>query len=151
MMLIERTRTAMADAKTAHISPLILPPPSELKLRVDAVARIAAAHADTVDRQAKFPAEAMDAARAERLLSLLVPAPLGGEGASVSDIVDICYALGRACAATGMVFAMHQIMVAIMIRHALASAWHQRALRRLAAEQLLLASSTTEGTGGGDL
>jgi acyl-CoA dehydrogenase len=141
----------MADAMTAHVSPLILHSPSELKSRAEAVARIAAAHADTVDRQAKFPAEAIGAARAERLLSLLVPAALGGEGASVSDIVDVCYALGRACAATGMVFAMHQIMVAIAVRHASASAWHQRMLRRLAAEQLLLASSTTEGTDGGDV
>ena len=31
------------------------------------------------------------------------------------------------------------------------SAWHNRLLRRLAGEQLLLASSTTEGAGGGDL
>jgi acyl-CoA dehydrogenase len=136
---------------TAHISPETLPSPSELKQRLDAVARIAAAHADTVDREARFPLEAIDAARAEQLLSLLVPATLGGEGASVSDIVDTCYALSRACAATGMVFAMHQIMVAIAVRHAGGSAWHQRMLRRLAAEQLLLASSTTEGAGGGNL
>jgi acyl-CoA dehydrogenase len=46
---------------------------------------------------------------------------------------------------------MHQIMVAILVRHARDSAWHQRMLRRLSAEQLLLASSTTEGIGGGDL
>jgi acyl-CoA dehydrogenase len=46
-------------------------------------------------------------------LSLLVPVELGGESASVSDIVDICYALGRACGSSAMVFAMHQIMVAI--------------------------------------
>ena len=31
------------------------------------------------------------------------------------------------------------------------SPWHQRLLRRLCAEQLLLASSTTDGIGGGDL
>jgi acyl-CoA dehydrogenase len=141
----------MADVMTAHISPSILPSPQDIDLRVETVARIAAAHADAVDREARFPAEAIDAARAERLLSLLVPAPLGGEGASVSDVVDVCYALGRACAATGMVFAMHQIMVAILVRHARDSGWHRRMLRRLAAEQLLLASSTTEGIGGGDL
>jgi acyl-CoA dehydrogenase len=136
---------------TTNVSALILPSLGDLKLRLDPVARIAAAHADTVDREAGFPAEAMHAIRAERLLSLLVPAALGGEGASVSDIVDVCYALGRACAATGMVFAMHQIMVAITVRHARTSDWHQRLLRRLASEQLLLASSTTEGTGGGNL
>jgi acyl-CoA dehydrogenase len=141
----------MADTMTAHISPSILPSPQDLALRVETVARTAATHADAVDGEARFPTEAMDAVRAERLLSLLVPTPLGGESASVSDVVDVCYALSRACAATGMVFAMHQIMVAILVRHAGDSAWHRRMLRRLAAEQLLLASSTTEGIGGGDL
>jgi acyl-CoA dehydrogenase len=69
--------------------------------------RSRAAHADAVDREARFPCEAFAAARVERLLSLLVPVELGGEGASVSDAVDVCYVLGRACASTGMVFAMH--------------------------------------------
>jgi acyl-CoA dehydrogenase len=50
-----------------------------------------------------------------------------------------------------MIFAMHQIMVAILVRHARNSAWHKQLLRRLPTEQLLLASSTTEGQGGGDL
>ena len=143
--------TATATAMTSHVSPPILPSPGDLKLRAGAAAAAAAAHADAVDREARFPAEAFAAARSERLLSLLVPVELGGEGAGISDVVDVCYALGRACASSGMVFAMHQIMVAILVRHARGSAWHQRMLRRLAAEQLLLASSTTEGTGGGDL
>jgi acyl-CoA dehydrogenase len=50
-----------------------------------------------------------------------------------------------------MIYAMHQIMVAILVRHAQSSAWHNRLLRRIAAEPLLIASSTTEGQGGGDL
>jgi acyl-CoA dehydrogenase len=143
--------TATAKLVTAQASPPILRSPGDLKLRAEAVSTAAAAHADAVDRDARFPHEAIDAARTERLLSLLVPVELGGEGARVSDIVDICYALGRACGSSAMVFAMHQIMVAILVRHARDSAWHQRMLRRLSAEQLLLASSTTEGIGGGDL
>ena len=43
------------------------------------------------------------------------------------------------------------MMVAALVRHAGGSAWHGRLLRRIADEQLLLASSTTEGQGGGDL
>jgi acyl-CoA dehydrogenase len=81
----------------------------------------------------------------------LVPADLGGGGATVSEVVDVCYVLGRSCASTAMIFAMHQIMVAILVRHARNSPWHRRLLRRLSTEQLLLASSTTEGRGGGDL
>ena len=62
----------------------------------------------------------------ERLLGLLVLAALGGEGGTVSDAAEACHALGRACASTGMVFAMHQIMVAILVRHAGDSAWLRR-------------------------
>lgn len=137
---------------TAHISPPpIFLPVHDLARRAEIAAGAAAAHADAVDRAARFPDEAFAALRAERLLSILVPSELGGEGACVGDVVDICYALGRACASSGMIFAMHQIMVAILVRHARDSAWHQRLLRRLCAEQLLLASSTTDGAGGGDL
>lgn len=50
-----------------------------------------------------------------------------------------------------MVYAMHQTKVACIVRHGQCSAWHQLLLRRLASEQLLLASSTTEGQSGGDV
>ncbi len=122
-----------------------------LEARATATAAAAAAHAAAVDRQARFPAEAFAAARTQRLLGMLVPAELGGEGAAIADAVNICYRLSRACGATGMIFAMHQIMAAILVRHAHNNPWHRTLLRRLAAEQLLLASSTTEGQGGGDL
>src|SRR5579864_3842941 len=111
-----------------------------LLTRAEKVAAVAATHAAGVD-----------AARAERLLSAAVPPELGGEGASISDVVDVCYMLGRNCASTAMIYAMHQTKVACLVRHGRASAWHQRLLRRLCAEQLLLASSTTEGRAGGDV
>ena len=124
---------------------------NDLKLRAELMAAAAAENADAVDREARFPAEAFSAARSQRLLGIQVPSDLGGEDASVSDAVNICYMLGRACASTGMIFAMHQIMVSILVRHARGSTWHERLLRRIAKEQLLLASSTTEGQSGGDL
>jgi acyl-CoA dehydrogenase len=123
----------------------------DLKTRVEKVAVVAATHAAAVDAGSRFPREAIDAARAERLLSLAVPVEFGGEGASISDVVDVCYALGRNCASTAMIFAMHQTKVACLVRHGRGSPWHQRLLRRLSAEQLLLASSTTEGRAGGDV
>jgi acyl-CoA dehydrogenase len=82
---------------------------------------------------------------------MMVPVALGGEGASISDAVDACYIIARGCSSSAMIFAMHQIMVAILARHAAKSPWHMRLMRRLASNQLLLASSTTEGSGGGDL
>jgi len=124
---------------------------ADLKHRASTVASAAAAHADAVDREARFPHEAIAVMRSQRLLGIAVPHHLGGEGASTSDVVDICYALGRACAATAMIYAMHQTKVALVIGHGQDVAWHQGLLRRLVADQLLLASSTTEGQGGGDV
>jgi acyl-CoA dehydrogenase len=122
-----------------------------LKGRAELVAATAEEHADAVDRDARFPTEAFAAARAQRLLGMLVPVEFGGDGASVSDAVDVCYMLGKACASAAMIFAMHQIMVAILVRHARNSPWHLQLLQRLTAEQLLLASSTTENQTGGDV
>ncbi|HTV35093.1 MAG TPA: acyl-CoA dehydrogenase family protein [Xanthobacteraceae bacterium] len=122
-----------------------------LRARVDKVVAVAAAHAASVDGQSRFPSEAIEAARAERLLGIAVPRELGGEGLEPADVVDVCYALGRGCASTAMIYAMHQTKVACLTRHGRGSAWHQLFLRRLCAEQLLLASSTTEGQAGGDV
>jgi acyl-CoA dehydrogenase len=119
--------------------------------RAQAVASVAATHAGAVDRDARFPEEAFAAAKAQRLLGILVPADLDGEGATITNVVETGYALARACASTGMIYAMHQIMVACLVRNAPDSVWHRRLLRRLCSEQLLLASSTTDGQGGGDL
>jgi acyl-CoA dehydrogenase len=50
-----------------------------------------------------------------------------------------------------MIYAMHQTKLACLVRHGRSSPWHQRLLRRICSEQLLLASSTTEGRAGGDI
>jgi len=122
-----------------------------LAARAAKVAAVAAAHAAAVDRDSRFPAEAIAAARTEGLLGIAIPREFGGEGASISDVADICYVLGRACASAAMVFAMHQTKVACLTRHGRGSAWHQHFMRRLCNEQMLLASSTTEGDRGGDV
>ena len=119
--------------------------------RAKKVAAVAAEHAGAVDADSRFPREAIAAARAERLLGIAVPLELGGEEAGIGDVVDVCYALGRACASTAMIYAMHQVKVACLVRHGRGSLWYQLLLRRLANEQLLFASSTTEGQSGGDL
>jgi acyl-CoA dehydrogenase len=129
----------------------IAPGVASLASRAEKVAAIAVEHAAAVDRDSRFPAEAIAAARAERLMGIAVPRDLGGEGASIGDVVDVCYTLGRACAATAMVYAMHQTKVACIARHGSGSAWHRMLLRRLCKEQMLLASSTTEGQSGGDV
>jgi acyl-CoA dehydrogenase len=155
MTLVEtqdRTRRAPPRGETAsQATSQVYPLTKDLKRRAQAAAAIAAAHAAAVDTDARFPDEAFAAIRAQRLLGILVPAELGGEGATIADVVDVCYVLGRACASTAMIYAMHQIMVACLVRHAREHAWHAGLMRQLADRQLLLASSTTEGQGGGDL
>jgi acyl-CoA dehydrogenase len=119
--------------------------------RSAAVAAIAARHAAEVDSGSRFPAEAFAAVKAQRLLGILVPTGLGGEGAAVHEVADVCYRLGQACSSTAMIYAMHQVKVACLVRHGRASDAIERLLRRLCGEQLLLASSTTEGQKGGDV
>ncbi|AVT78621.1 acyl-CoA dehydrogenase [Rhodopseudomonas palustris] len=125
--------------------------PIPLMQRVVHVAAIAAAHAEAVDREARFPKAALDAAREYGLLGAQIPIEFGGESASVHDIAEMCYALGRACASTAMIVAMHQTKVACLVRHGRGNAWHEQLMRRIAAEQMLLASSTTEGNNGGNV
>ena len=119
--------------------------------RSAAVAAVAARHAAEVDATPRFPAESFAAVKAQRLLGILVPSNLGGEGAAVQQVADVCYRLGQACSSTAMIYAMHQVKVACLVRHGRASAAIEHLLRRLCSEQLLLASSTTEGQKGGDV
>jgi len=122
-----------------------------LASRTQAVVAVARKHADDVDRSARFPKEAFDEIKAQGLLGILVPKALGGEAASFSDVADVCYMLGQACSSTAMIYAMHQVKVACVARYTRGSVALETLLRRLCAEQLLLASSTTEGMAGGNV
>ncbi|GJE76669.1 acyl-CoA dehydrogenase family protein [Methylorubrum suomiense] len=124
---------------------------TDLAARAAAVAAIAALHAEAVDRDGRFPEEALAALKSQRLLGAMVPIELGGESAAIRALADIAYALGRACASTAMIFAMHQTKVACLIRHGRGDPWRDGLIRRIADEQLLMASSTTEGQGGGNV
>jgi len=119
--------------------------------RTATVAAAAAAEAEEVDLKGRFPRAAIDAARDRKLLGAQIPVEFGGFGASIHDVTEMCYTLGRACSSAAMIFAMHQTKVACLVRHGGGSAYHEKLMRRVAAEQLLLASSTTEGQNGGNV
>jgi acyl-CoA dehydrogenase len=68
-------------------------------VRAETASKIAASHADVVDRDARFPLEAFEAIRVGKLLSMAIPRELGGEGASPADVADVCAVLGAACGA----------------------------------------------------
>jgi acyl-CoA dehydrogenase len=110
---------------------------------------VAAPNAGAVDRDARFPAETIQALREERALSAFIPAELGGGGVGLETIAAACFQLGRRCGASAMVFAMHQIEVISIARHLEDAGWFEDYLRAVAVEQRLIASVTSEiGTGG---
>ncbi len=126
-------------------------PAQSLSARADAVAAVAARHAAEVDGSSRFPAEAFAAIKAHRLLGVQVPEALGGEGAAVRDVADVCFRLAQSCSSTAMIYAMHQVKIGCLTRHGQGSAAIRKLLGRICEERLLLASSTTEGQGGGNV
>jgi acyl-CoA dehydrogenase len=122
---------------------------------LDAVCAIAdetaAPNAAAVDREARFPAETIAALREEQALSAFIPTELGGGGVAFETIAAACFELGRRCGASAMVFAMHQIQVITIVRHLDDAPWFEEYLRRVAAEQRLIASVTSEVGTGGDM
>jgi acyl-CoA dehydrogenase len=112
---------------------------------------VAAKHALDVDANARFPVESVDALREVGALSAFLGPEHGGAGVSFSALARACYELGRRCGASAMVFAMHQIQVVTMARHGEGSAFFEEHLRRIAAEQRLCASVTSEVGTGGDM
>jgi acyl-CoA dehydrogenase len=112
---------------------------------------VAAPAADEVDRDARFPHEAIQALRDARALGAYVPVACGGEGIGFTEIARACCELSRACSATGMVYAMHQIQVASIVRHGRGSPFFDGYLGDLVAEERLIGSATSEVGVGGDL
>lgn len=144
----------MNDAPSA-LSPIT---PHELDSsagRIAAVRRIArdvaGPVAAQVDRDSRFPHEAVSALKQLGLLSILVPRELGGFGAHVGEVFAMCEALGQHCAAASMIFGMHQIQVACLVRHGQSSAFMSEYLRRQVKEQRLIASVTSEAGVGGSV
>lgn len=113
--------------------------------------KLAEKHADDVDRHSRFPAEAVAMLRDAGALSWQVPEEFGGAGIGIDDIARAVFELSRRCSAAGMIFAMHQIQVACIVRHAGRALWFQEYLRRLEREQRLIASATSEAGTGGDI
>ena len=95
---------------------------SDLTARARAAGDVARMNAAAVDAEARFPGEAFVEIRKQRLLGLQVPQASGGEGASIAEIADVCYILGQACSSTALIYAMHQIKMACIVRHAKGSA-----------------------------
>jgi len=124
----------------------------KLLKRIHEIGRdVIAANAADVDQKARFPTESFAALKELKLLSAYVPTEFGGMGLDLVQTARICEVLGHYCGSTAMIFAMHQIMVACVVRHAQGSQYFQDYLRDLVRQQRLIASATTEIGVGGDL
>ena len=140
----------ITSARPAGV-PQVTQQPGDFATRAEAVAQVAGTFAAAVDRDSRFPSEAFDEIRSQKLLGILVPEALGGEGASPSDVIDICYRIAQGCGSAGLIYAMHQVKVACIAPYTDGNATLETILRRLAKDQLLLASSTTEGLAGANI
>lgn len=131
----------------AHVKTPVAP----VSERIARAAAVAARYADDVDQKGRFPAEAMQALKDERLMGVQIPVELGGEDTPIAEIAELCSILGQACGSTAMIFAMHHIKLSSLVEHGIGAEWHRGFMRRIADEQLLLGSATTEGGIGGNL
>ena len=112
---------------------------------------VAAPAADAVDREARFPKEAIDALKKARMMSAPVPRELGGFGCGMIELAAMCEALAQHCASAGMVFAMHHIQVASILRHAMSQPYYEKYIADLLKNQYLIASATSEVGIGGEM
>lgn len=121
---------------------------SPTQLAAGIAENIAAPNAESVDMESRFPTEAINALREAGMLGALVPVADGGLGWSLEDVAHSVTELAKGCSSAAMVYAMHQIQVACLVRHGTNDALREFT-RRVASEGLLLASATTEvGIGG---
>ncbi len=123
---------------------------ADTRIDIDHVVAVAAAAADDVDRQARFPHEAVDAMKQAGLLSASLPIALGGREASITELAATSRALGAACASSGMIYAMHHSQALGLRFHSTTPATAELT-REVARTEGLIASATTEITTGGDL
>jgi acyl-CoA dehydrogenase len=127
-------------------------PDVERSQRLQQIAKdVVAPKAGEVDREARFPSESIAALREAGLLGAAVPVELSGFGVGLTELAEMCRTLGASCASTGMIFAMHQIQLACLLRHGQGSSYIRDYVREVAARQLLIASVTSEVGIGGDM
>jgi acyl-CoA dehydrogenase len=111
---------------------------------------VAGPAADEVDRDSRFPHEAVEAFKENGLLSALVPEQLGGGGASLAEVAGAVRAVAFHCVASALVLAMHSIEVSNLVRHGTSDPL-QELLGEIASKQLLIANANSEVGIGGDV
>ncbi len=112
---------------------------------------IARPNADSVDVGARFPKETFDALKQAGALGAAVPHEFGGAGCNLVELTKMTQALSGHCAASGMILSMHHIQVGSIANHLGGNAELKDYLARVADEQRLIASATSEVGPSGDM
>ncbi|MEK8034005.1 acyl-CoA dehydrogenase family protein [Ideonella sp. DXS29W] len=137
-------------------APTLKPAPTGLdaasQARVDTARRIArdvaGPAAVAVDRDGRFPRETIEALKAARMLSAHVPERFGGFGSGIAELGLMCEALGQRCASSAMVFAMHQVQVACLVRHGSTPFFHDYLAEAVERQRLIASVTSEQGVGG---
>lgn len=96
---------------------------SRLRETAQAVAtETVASHAESVDTEARWPAESMAALAEAGLTGLTAPRSVGGGGQGLLGLATVTEILGRACSSTAMCYGMHCVATAVIA--AKATAYH---------------------------
>ena len=108
------------------------------------------AHASEVDREHRFPVEAVQAARESGLLGILVPAEFGGSGLDPLAFAICIEELAQACASTAVIIDVHTSVGSEPILLFGTEEQKRQWLPRLASGELLGAFALTEPASGSD-
>jgi alkylation response protein AidB-like acyl-CoA dehydrogenase len=103
-----------------------------------------AAHSDSVDRESRFPAEAVDGLFDHGLMALGVPPELDGPGGGPVEIVAAIERVASACSSTAMVYVMHLIATQTLLAGAAESGANRDVLRRIGSERHLTTLAFSE-------
>jgi alkylation response protein AidB-like acyl-CoA dehydrogenase len=91
-----------------------------------------AAHSDSVDRESRFPSEAVAGLAEHGLLGLGVPPELGGPGGGPAEIVAAIERIASGCSSTAMVYVMHAIATQTLLAGAADGGANEDVLREIA-------------------
>ena len=115
-------------------------PASRWILEARELVPVLAADAEPLDRSGEFAADAFERLRDRRLMSMLVPAALGGGGATHAEACAVLAELAHGCPSTSLALSMHTHLVAAQVWR-----YHRGlpapVLARVAADELVLVST----------
>ena len=86
-----------------------------------------------------------------KLLSIVVPKELGGANLSLRDAAKIVFNISKTSASVGLIYAMHLSQILCLVRHTENSTFLTECLKKLTAQQGLVASVASETAVGGDI